>query len=368
MRIVIRSSTAFGAGFDSKDVVVSRSQIGYAGGFAPWNQVVVVEPTAEARKAIDPRMARVMDKQSLLLMVAAQSCVRNGSDLSGVAPEARGLFAAIPAVDDHIPVPAALEELRQTGRDSDAPLDLAILANNTHPLVGLTCLNSTAAAQVCIHLETRGTAGVFCQDGDAGLTAIIEAALSVENRENDLAFAMAVAPKISPYLFLQLEKAGYFRTEGKFPPLGEGAASLVLGGEGQPGTPRSSIAGYARGRCLSAEDAVEVRRELMLRALAMAGADKGEVGFVWADPICGGYGSGTEQRALEAVFGFDLEHRSVEFPSANSGAATGLFGCHRAARILGEIASGNDNRQAFGVVNASGLGGQMATVVVHYEA
>ena len=236
----------------------------------PWPEVFLVEEPDAAALQVDRKLLRTMEKQSrLMLFGAAQALAAH--PLPADADRSRaGLYLGLPTVDEAVPPMTVLETMHEEGR---TVLDSELLHREVPAFFGLSTLNSNACAHISGTFGLCGSMGAYSPYADAGLQAVIDAALSVANGENTCALAGAVSPKINPPLLLQYEHNGWLADARRVP--GEGVAFAMLSGAAAADSVR--IAGYARGFILGPGQAAATRARVQQRALAMAGIGADQV-------------------------------------------------------------------------------------------
>ena len=276
---------------------------------SPWEAVFAVEEPTLSELGMDRRVMRTMEKQAKMAVHAAGLALR-GDELAGATDKARfGLYLGLPTVEDPVPPWPVLQAMHAQGLQR---LTTELCLRETPPFSALSDLNSSAGAQVSARFGMTGSMGFFSPGADAGLQAVVEAALSVAEGESDAALAGGVAPKLNPLLMLQQKHFGWFADPSRIP--GEGAALLTLSAQPDPQEgARIKVGGHARGFALSRP--WERRRgEVAAQALTMAGLQAGDVGWtVGAElpwPWCGDMGPASPVLALLlAAHGLRLRRR-----------------------------------------------------------
>lgn len=241
--------------------------------------------------AIDRKTARATDKQSRLLLAAAIEC----ADAVEEAQRALcGLYLGLPTVDEPVPHMSALQDWHEDcGR---TPLS-EHLKRHTAPLAWLSMLNSSAAAHVSARLRITGPMAVYSPFGDAGLNALIDAALAVADGECSQALVGAVSPKHDPILTVQY---AHWCTPDQRVPLAEASACLLLSSTGDDEVSVDDticMHGYARGfEPTPWRDHASIARGIE-SAIAMAGLAANDIGWVLMPSAW----NAAQQQALSAV-------------------------------------------------------------------
>lgn len=220
---------------------------------------------------IDRRVVRTTDKQARLLLAAAIECI------DAMPDEARpqcGVYLGLPTVDEPMPQLAAVVDWHEErGR---SPL-AEHFKHHSAPLGWLAMLNSSAAAHVSTRLRLTGCNGVYSPFGDAGLNALIDAAIAVAEGECAQALVGAVAPKHNPMLDVQY--ANWCDIGYRLPP-SEASACALLSHVGADGGP--CVLGFARGFTPTPWNGDAQIDVLATRALAMAGLTREDIGWTIA--------------------------------------------------------------------------------------
>ncbi|WP_460842513.1 beta-ketoacyl synthase N-terminal-like domain-containing protein [Noviherbaspirillum agri] len=269
----------------------------------PWPRVFTMEEPSAAELDVDRKLLRTMEKQAKLALRGAGLALRD-SALFGVYEKSRiGLYLGTPTVDEPVPTWSSLEALHEGGQEASLS---EVFLRETPPFTGLSQLNSSACAHIAGTFGMTGAMGAYSPFADAGLQAVIEAALSITSGENDVALAGGVSPKINPMLVLQYDHFGWTADEERIP--GEGAAFILLDGSGR-GKRRIRLSGYARGFSTGGQG----QRGVLQRAFDMAGISAGDLGWILT---C----DGGDHGVLQSLYG---------------GASLPLGGCQDATGALG---------------------------------
>jgi len=239
----------------------------------PWPRVFTVEEPSVKTLNIDRKVLRTMEKQSLLALYGATLALRDSSVLKNHDKSRIGLYMGLPSVEDPAPTWSSLEALHESaGRCSIAEVCL----RETPPFFALAQLNSSACAHIAGTFGMMGAMGNYAPFADAGLHAVIEAAQSIVEGENDAALVGAVSQKINPLLLLQYEHLGWTQDVTRIP--GEGSAFLVLSTNASE--KRISISGYTRGFVGNASLAPTIYAEVLKRVVATAGIAVADIDWI----------------------------------------------------------------------------------------
>lgn len=275
----------------------------------PWPQVFTVEEPTPGMMNIDRKLLRTMEKQAKLALYGATLAMKDAPNLIGEDKSRTGLYLGLPTIDEPVPPWSALQSLHEGGDQGSLS---EVFHREIPPFFGLSQLNSSACAHIAGTFGMTGAMGAYSPFADAGLQAIIEAALSIINGENDAALAGGISAKINPLLLLQYEHFGWTQETARVP--GEGAAYVILNTVGNAAR-RIRLSGYSRGFADNALQPETVQTKILQRALAMA-----EITAADLDWILPGVLSATEHSALQALCG------STELPLACSAEVCGSMG------------------------------------------
>ncbi|HVK94752.1 MAG TPA: beta-ketoacyl synthase N-terminal-like domain-containing protein [Noviherbaspirillum sp.] len=274
----------------------------------PWPQVFTVEEPSFKTLNVDRKLLRTMEKQSAVALYGATLALRDSAVLGDYDKSRVGLYMGLPTVEDPAPTWSSLQMLHENG--GRVGIAEACL-RETPPFFALTQLNSSACAHIAGTFGMTGAMGAYSPFSDAGLHAVIEAALSLHESENDAALVGGVSQKINPLLLLQYEHLGWTKDPTRIP--GEGAAFVVLNTEAK-GTHRIWVSGYARG-FISDDFMPDAYAHILRQALSMASIDAADLDWMLADAESAG-----ELAALRALYG------AADIP---------LGGCRQACGVLG---------------------------------
>jgi 3-oxoacyl-[acyl-carrier-protein] synthase II len=348
------------------------TRLPFASDWLPQNEAFLVDEPDLRASLYDRKAVRTMDKQARTTMAAALACGRNLEPFA--EPGRVGLFLGMPTVEEPVPSWEALAELGPNPADRSAMLQTFL--TSTPPMTGLLLLNSTAGSHVASQFGITGTTGVFSPWGDAGAEAVIEAAWSIVEGDNDRALAGGAAPTINPFLYLHYESQGLL-TQGRDLPLpGEGAAFVALRSP-SPNTPAEAacLTGYSRIFEPDPAQAAAARQRGMAEALERAGIAPADIDWILFDPHCGRCGTVAELAALNGLFGglpvLGAWHRVC----GHLGPAQPVFNLAVAEaalregwRIATDVEGRFIERQSVPVrhilINASGFRGQFASLVI----
>ncbi|MHB6908908.1 beta-ketoacyl synthase N-terminal-like domain-containing protein [Streptomyces sp. CB02959] len=309
----------------------------------PWPEcdtAFLVDDLDAATLGVHRRVLRTSEKQARMALYGARLALAGPAERGPVGGPGWGLYLGLPTVDEELLRFGALDRLHKA---AGSPGEVAALyGREVPPFSGLSHLNSTAAAHISAVFGLTGAMAAYSPFSDAGLTALIDGALSVAEGENEAALVGAVSPKVHPLLFAQYEELGW---NGAVP--GEGAAFLVAeragdaagsGGSGGSGgsvagagAPGARLAGYGRAFGAGAGDRTEAVVEAVHAALEAAGTDAGGIGWVLPDAAWSADAARAQSAALERVFAGTAD-RPAQFTGER---ATGVLGpAHPLAHTL----------------------------------
>jgi len=345
------------------------ARLPFASDWLPGATAYLLDEPNLRSQLYDRKAVRTLDKQALNALAAALACAK---PLAGFADPARvGLYMGMPMVEEPVPSWETLGALGRVGADL-AAIQHSILGD-TPPLTSLMILNSTAASHIASQFGVTGTTGVFSPWADAGLEALIEAAWSIAEGDNDRALAGASAPTVTPFLYFNYETQGLLDTGAGLPVPGEGAAFVAL--RPADGGPAACLAGYARGFEPDPQAAQAARRRCMEAALASAGVAAADIGWILFDPLCGRAGVAAERAAIAELFGADAPLCGWHEVCGYLGPAQPVFDVAAAAAALLEGWRVVENPKGQGLerqdvaprhvlINASGCRGQFVSLVM----
>ncbi|MGG2465986.1 beta-ketoacyl synthase N-terminal-like domain-containing protein [Streptomyces sp. RGM 3693] len=309
-----------------------------AGPWPDFDTAFLVDDPDAATLGVHRRVLRTSEKQARMALYGARLALAGPAERGPVGGPGWGLYLGLPTVDEELLRFGALDRLHKA---AGSPGEVAALyGREVPPFSGLSHLNSTAAAHISAVFGLTGAMAAYSPFSEAGLTALIDGALSVAEGENEAALVGAVSPKVHPLLFAQYEELGW---NGAVP--GEGAAFLLAeradGGPGGAagsggsaagsGTPGARLAGYGRAFGAGAEDRTEAIAEAVHAALETAGTDAGGIGWVLPDAAWTTDGARAQSAALDRVFAGTAD-RPAQFTSER---ATGVLGpAHPLAHTL----------------------------------
>ncbi len=241
-----------------------------------WTQAFSAGAALPPGLNLDRKILRTMEKQAILALHGAYLALHASSVFAQTEKNRIGLYLGLPMIDEAVPPWCVLEAMHETGES----LSTALCLRETPSFSALSELNSSACAHIAAKFGMTGAMGVYSPGADCGLEALIEAALSVSERENDIALTGAVSQKINPMLMLKYDHLGWLQDPAHIP--GEGAAfALVQASSDAPRPVR--ISGYARGFIAVGANAEASQRVLIQQALKMAGIGMHHLGWILAD-------------------------------------------------------------------------------------
>ncbi|MFB7634051.1 beta-ketoacyl synthase N-terminal-like domain-containing protein [Streptomyces sp. NPDC056149] len=306
-----------------------------AGPWPEFDAAYLVDDPDAATLGVHRRVLRTSEKQARMALYGARLALAGPAEAGPVGGPGWGLYLGLPTVDEELLRFSALEGLH---RAAGSPAEVAALyGREVPPFSGLSHLNSTAAAHISAVFGLTGAMAAYSPFSDAGLTALIDGALSIAEGENEAALIGAVSPKVHPLLFVQYEELGW---NGAVP--GEGAAFLLAeradGGPDRTDGPRAGaaapgarLAGYGRAFGAAEEDRAEALAEAVHTALEMAGTDADGIGWVLPDAAWTHTTARAQEAALDRVFAGAAE-RPAHFTGER---ATGVLGpAHPLAHTL----------------------------------
>ena len=264
----------------------------------PWPEVFAVAEPGAPELGVDRKILRTMEKQTKLALYGACLATDASPRLQDKQhkPTGRGLYLALPTVDEAVPPWSLLETLQQESAQPTQPPELAsaeFLLREIPAFFGLSTLNSNACAHLSAQFNLRGAIGAYSPFADAAFQALIDAAESLRNGENHLALVGAVSPKINPQLLLQYNHWGWDRLASRVP--AEASAFVLV--DRQPSSTSAtaaSLSGYARGFIANPEQAASQRAALLQQAIMRAGLTMEDLDWFLA-----GDDGQAEQKALQ---------------------------------------------------------------------
>lgn len=339
----------------------------------PWPEVYCAPEPGAAELGVDRKILRTMEKQAKLILHAACLTVDASPSLQNkqINPARRGLYLALPTVDEAVPPWSLLETLQQESASPAQPpeLDSAVFLLREIPaFFGLSTLNSNACAHISARFGFMGAMAAYSPFADASFQALIDAVESIRNGENLQALVGAVSPKINPQLLVQYSHWGWDKLPARIP--AEAAAFAVVGSQPQ----LASLSGYARGFVVDPADAAEQRATLLQQALSQAGISLDELDWF----IAGEDGS-SERAALQlAGVSAKVPFLFSEAFLGYTGAAAPLVNINLAlSGLLKESRLSGDSQQGLRLVpgaarhialSAGGPEGQYLIVIISREA
>lgn len=339
----------------------------------PWPQVYCAPEPGAAELGVDRKILRTMEKQAKMILQAACLTVDASPSLQNkqINPARRGLYLALPTVDEAVPPWSLLETLQQESASPAQPTELdsaVFLLREIPAFFGLSTLNSNACAHISARFGFMGAMAAYSPFADASFQALIDAVESIRNGENLQALVGAVSPKINPQLLVQYSHWGWDKLPARIP--AEAAAFAVVGSQPQ----LASLSGYARGFVVDPADAAEQRATLLQQALSQAGISIDELDWF----IAGEDGS-SERAALQlAGVSAKVPFLFSEAFLGYTGAAAPLVNINLAlSGLLKESRLSGDSQQGLRLVpgaarhialSAGGPEGQYLIVIISREA
>ncbi|MDR3555588.1 MAG: beta-ketoacyl synthase N-terminal-like domain-containing protein, partial [Syntrophobacteraceae bacterium] len=258
-----------------------------------------------------PQLARTMGKHLSLLLASVDEALRGASIGPGMFdPGDMGFFAGMGMVDYHVEdlLPAVLKSLKSDG-DIDYDRFFVQGYREIYPLWSLGMLNNVAFCQASIHFGLRGENCVFCPHGDAGVTAVYEAAWALREGRAKMALAGGVSEEISPCGLARAKLKNVIgsiaETSARASFLGEAGAMLVLEPLSSAVARGASILGRIAGfgfSCERSDDGRFASKEAICSAMRAALCDAG-LAPGGIDRVMLGSFDPNELDAVHAVFG-----------------------------------------------------------------
>lgn len=258
----------------------------------PWPSVYLAPEPGAPELGVDRKILRTMEKQAKLVLYGACLTVDAADRFHDKQVNAtrRGLYLALPTVDEAVPPWSLLETLHQESAQPAQPSELdsgEFLLREVPAFFGLSTLNSNACAHISARFGLMGAMAAHSPFADAAFQALIDALESIRNGENHLALVGAVSPKVNPQLLLQYDHRGWDRHATRVP--AEAAAFVTV--DSKPGP--FQVSGYARGFIATPESSAKVRASLLQQALSRAGLNAADLDWYVA-----GDDDPAEQQAL----------------------------------------------------------------------
>jgi 3-oxoacyl-[acyl-carrier-protein] synthase II len=169
-----------------------------------------------ARLGLPPRMTRLMDLPSLMLMTCASDALAEAKLHRGVLPgEAMAFFAGMGMVDyEFSQLLPAVEKSQTVDGKLDYSRFFAEGYREIYPLWPLSMLNNVGFCQIAIGLGILGENAVFAGQADAGFQALVEALWSLRKKRARAAVVGGVSGRISPFSLARAELAGTLEPSG----------------------------------------------------------------------------------------------------------------------------------------------------------
>jgi 3-oxoacyl-[acyl-carrier-protein] synthase II len=306
-----------------------------------------VERLDPAECNLHPRMARLMDLPSLMLLKCAREALAEaGLDREDIDGDDIAFYAGMEMVDyeaEHL-LPA-LKKSQTVGGYLEHAKFYASGYREIHPLWPLTMLNNIGFCQVAIDLSIKGENAVFASHATAGIEAVVEGFWTIKEKRAKAAIVAGVSAKISPFSLARAEGAGIwnssfhgerttcrpFSHDRAGTVLGEGCGVLVLesretaAARGVPILAR--ISGYGRACEKAGKGPAPTARaiaEAAERALAYARVEPSGIDLVIAhgDGTCEG-----DKNEIEAIHRvFSCEAPPIKVFSSKGAVGYGLAG------------------------------------------
>ncbi|RYD90601.1 MAG: hypothetical protein EOP50_15720, partial [Sphingobacteriales bacterium] len=197
----------------------------------PWPYVFIAPEPGASELGVDRKILRTMEKQAKLALYGACLAVEASQNMQDklIEPAHRGLYLAIPTIDEAVPPWSLLEALGQeatNGQQFNELNSAEFLLREIPAFFGLSTLNSNACAHISARFGLMGAMGAYSHFSDAAFQALIDAAESVRNGENQLALVGAVSPKVNPQLLVQYDYWGWDQRPTRVP--AEASAFVVV--------------------------------------------------------------------------------------------------------------------------------------------
>lgn len=374
--------------WEGKDL---RSPLAFNYDFMPHAFACLVKTPDIVKEGCNRQALKTSEKQAKLALACAAQTLGNCRGEFFDDPEGSGLFVGIPLVETNCDYALSdvLPEMQAHGSSENLA---AILMNQTPPLSGLTLLNSTLCSHLAGEFNLMGEMGGYSHFADAGMHALIEAALSLEEGANKRAVVGGVSTETTPFTFLQFAALGFLKN-GRFPLPGEGSAFLKISSKSSLSLgKRVVLSGF--GRSFDSRSPERASRECFGLALENACLSPKDIDWVVGAPsplaLQGGcfekeYGKGAGEGVFSEVFGggalpaFCTLDETIGFmgpASALTAAVLGIHGLRNGYRLHLECAveknqAARHRIEKFEIkhvlVQACGPHGQSASVILSLE-
>lgn len=338
----------------------------------PWPDVYSALEPGAVELGVDRKILRTMEKQAKLALYGAcltADAVASMQDKQ-LNPARRGLYLALPTVDEAVPPWSLLETLHQESASPAQPaeLDSAVFLQREIPaFFGLSTLNSNTCAHISARFGLTGAMGAYSPFADAAFQALIDAAESIRSGENQQALVGAVSPKINPQLLVQYHYWGWDQQATRVP--AEAAAFTVVGAK-----PRAaSLGGYARGFIPDPAHAASQRAALLQQALHSAGIAIGDLDWFIAGEDDSGEREALQLAGAPATLPFLFSEAFIGYAGAAAPLVNlnlALSGLHQQSFLVGDsqaslqVVTGDVRHIA---LSAAGPEGQYLVVIISRE-
>lgn len=243
----------------------------------PWPNVFLVDEPGAAELGVDRKILRTMEKQAKLALYGAALAVQQSVCLAdkSIASAQKGLYLALPTVDESVPPWSLLETLHEVSATPLQPKELTsseFLLREIPAFFGLSTLNSNACAHISACFGFTGAMGAYSPFADAAFQALIDAADSITHGENSVALVGGVSPKINPQLLLQYEHWGWDKLPDYIPAEGSSFVTLTANVMLTANNKNDAvyISGFGRGFIANIADTSKACQQVLVKALDKA--------------------------------------------------------------------------------------------------
>jgi hypothetical protein len=247
----------------------------------PWTEVFLVDEPGATELGVDRKILRTMEKQAKLALYGATLAVQQVECIATklIRSEQKGLYLALPTVDESVPPWSLLETLHEVSANPLQPEELSsseFLQREIPAFFGLSTLNSNACAHISASFDLTGAMAAYSPFADAAFQALIDAAGSITQGENTVALVGGVSPKVNPQLLLQYEFWGWDKSPARIP--AEASSFVVVRANDfyvnkqlAMNKPASAyVSGFARGFIGGSTDKSKIYQQVFMKALAKA--------------------------------------------------------------------------------------------------
>jgi len=303
-----------------------------------------------------PKALKLTDRQTRLAVIAAVQAAA-AAGWSDADADDLGVVIGTSGADLRFDeIAHALVDTDPDAAEDPVPFGRAILDGLT-PLWGLTVLPNMPSAHVAIQLGARGPNSTVMTGWAAGLQAIAEAALWIEDGEAERVLAGGADSSLQRFAFACLNQAGMLNDRGRFLP-GEGAGVLAIESAASARARGARIAGWIVGAASGAA-AMDDFEETLVRSIesTLAATDWMPASVDLVDNAGGGFpgSDGLVAAALERVF--ERRAQAIVRDSSQAGHALGAAGA--IASVLA-LASGHWSRALIISCDPSGAAAVLA--------